>query len=84
MPDSLTGLMGFEAFLSQAGAEICSNKKPYLIAAADVGDFHYINTEYGYDIGDTVLYGIDGNFVFFAVDFKFILAHKIVIYEVIF
>ena len=55
MPDSLTGLMGFEEFLSQAGVVICSKTKPYLIAAADVGDFHYINTEYGYDIGDTVL-----------------------------
>ncbi len=62
MPDSLTGLMGFEEFLSQAGAEICSNQKPYLIAAADVGDFHYINTEYGYDIGDTVLKDI-GDFL---------------------
>ena len=55
MSDSLTGLMDFEEFLSQAGAVICNKSKPYIIAAIDVGDFHYINTEYGYDIGDTVL-----------------------------
>ena len=55
MADSLTGLMNFEEFLSQAGAVVCSNDKPFLIAAADIGDFHYINTEYGYDTGDTVL-----------------------------
>ena len=58
MSDNITGFMGFEEFLSQAGTVICNKTKPYLIAAADVGDFHYINTEYGYDVGDAVLKAI--------------------------
>lgn len=55
MSDSLTKLMDLEEFLAQAGGVICRKDKPYLIAAADVGDFHYINTECGYDVGDSVL-----------------------------
>ncbi len=53
--DSLTGLLGFEDFLSLAGAVICDNSKAYLIAAADVSDFHFININHGYDTGDAVL-----------------------------
>lgn len=53
--DTLTGLLQFEDFLSQAGAVICDKSRKYLIAAADVGDFHYININYGYDIGDAIL-----------------------------
>ena len=56
--DTLTGLLQFEDFLAQAGAVICSHKRPYLIAAADVSDFHYININYGYDVGDEVLCNI--------------------------
>ncbi|MBQ3841282.1 MAG: bifunctional diguanylate cyclase/phosphodiesterase [Ruminiclostridium sp.] len=55
MNDSLTGLLQFEEFLSQAGAVICEHNKPYFILAMDVSDFHYINANLGYDIGDLVL-----------------------------
>ena len=55
MNDSLTGLLQFEDFLSLAGAVICNQDKAYLIAAADVSDFHFINSNYGYDTGDDVL-----------------------------
>ena len=53
--DSLTGLLTFEDFVAQAGAVICANDKSYLVAAGDIGDFHYININYGYDVGDAVL-----------------------------
>ena len=53
--DSLTGLLTFEDFVSQAGAAICDKSKLYLLAAGDIGDFHYININYGYDVGDAVL-----------------------------
>lgn len=53
--DSLTGLLTFEEFLSQAGVAICENSKAYMIAATDISDFHFININYGYDIGDDVL-----------------------------
>ncbi len=56
MTDSITGLPGFEDFLSQAGAVICCEDKQFLIAAMDISDFHYINTECGYDTGDMVLH----------------------------
>ena len=55
MADSLTGLLGFEEFLSQAGAVICCEHKHFLIGAVDIADFHYINTSCGYDTGDAVL-----------------------------
>ena len=55
MTDSITGLLGFEEFLSQAGAIICCDGKQYLIGALDIADFHYINIECGYDTGDAVL-----------------------------
>jgi len=53
--DSLTGLLTFEEFLSQAGVAICEDGKAYMIAAADISDFHFINIHHGYDIGDDVL-----------------------------
>ncbi len=53
--DSLTGLLTFEDFLSQAGAAICDKSKAYMIVAADISDFHFINVNYGYDTGDDVL-----------------------------
>ena len=53
--DSLTGLLTFEEFLSQAGVAVCEKSKAYMIAAADITDFHFINVNYGYDIGDDVL-----------------------------
>ena len=53
--DSLTGLLTFEDFLSQAGVEICDKSKAYMIAAADITDFHFINVNHGYDVGDDVL-----------------------------
>lgn len=56
MTDSITGLPGFEDFLAQAGAVICCEDKKFLIAAMDIADFHYINTECGYDTGDAVLH----------------------------
>lgn len=56
--DSLTGLLTFEDFLSQAGAAICDKSKAYMIVAADITDFHFININYGYDKGDEVLCGV--------------------------
>ncbi len=53
--DSLTGLLTFEDFLSMAGAAICDKSKAYMIVAADISDFHFININYGYDTGDDVL-----------------------------
>ena len=53
--DNLTGLLTFEEFVSQAGAVICEHNKPYIVAAGDIGDFHYININYGYDVGDAIL-----------------------------
>lgn len=53
--DSLTGLLQFEEFLSLAGAVVCENDHPYIIAAVDISDFHFININYGYDVGDAVL-----------------------------
>ena len=53
--DSLTGLMQFEDFLSMAGVVVCENKHAYIIAAVDISDFHFININYGYDVGDEVL-----------------------------
>lgn len=53
--DSLTGLLTFEDFLSQAGAAICDKSKAYMIVAADISDFHFININHGYDTGDDVL-----------------------------
>ena len=58
MTDSITGLPGFEDFLSQAGAVVACEDKQYLIGALDIADFHYINSECGYDTGDTVLHDI--------------------------
>ncbi|MBP5605013.1 MAG: EAL domain-containing protein [Ruminiclostridium sp.] len=55
MSDSITGLLDFEEFLSQAGAIIINDPKSYIIAAVDIGDFHYINTACGYDVGDAIL-----------------------------
>ncbi len=53
--DSLTGLLTFEDFLSQAGVAICERGKAYMFAAADITDFHFININYGYDTGDELL-----------------------------
>ena len=53
--DRVTGLPIFEEFISEAGAIIGDKSKKYLVVAADICDFHYINTNYGYDIGDDVL-----------------------------
>lgn len=55
MTDSITGLLTFEDFLSQAGAIICCDDDQYFICAIDIADFHYINAECGYDTGDKVL-----------------------------
>lgn len=53
--DRVTGLLNFEEFLINASALISDKSKKYLIVAADICDFHYINTSYGYDTGDTIL-----------------------------
>lgn len=53
--DRVTGLLTFEEFLTDASAAISDKTKKYLIVAADICDFHYINTSYGYDTGDAIL-----------------------------
>ena len=53
--DRITGLPVFEDFLSEAGAIVSDRSRKYLIVAADICDFHYINTNFGYDVGDEVL-----------------------------
>ncbi len=53
--DRVTGLMTFEDFLAEAQYIIKNENDHYLILAFDVCDFHYINNQYGYDVGDSVL-----------------------------
>lgn len=53
--DRITGLMNFESFLAEAQYIIKTEKRNKLILAFDISDFHYINNQYGYDMGDMVL-----------------------------
>ncbi len=53
--DRITGLMTFESFLAEAQYIIKSEDSRFLILAFDISDFHYINNQYGYDVGDSVL-----------------------------
>ncbi len=56
--DRITGLMTFESFLAEAQYIIKTENKRFLILAFDISDFHYINNQYGYDIGDMLLKNI--------------------------
>lgn len=70
--DRITGLLNFEDFLAEAQYIIKNEKEKLLILAFDVCDFHYINNQYGYDTGDSVLKNIGdtiltlGDFVLLA------------------
>ena len=56
--DRITGLLNFEDFLAEAQYAIRDENKDYLILAFDICDFHYINNQFGYDVGDSILKGI--------------------------
>lgn len=70
--DNVTGLMSFEDFIAEAQYIIKNNEKNYLVFALDVCDFHYINNQFGYDMGDEILKDIadvineSGDFVVMA------------------
>lgn len=56
--DRITGLLNFEDFLAEAQYAIRDENNSYLILAFDICDFHYINNQFGYDVGDSILKSI--------------------------
>jgi len=56
--DRITSLMTFEDFLAEAQYIVRNGSENYLVLAADICDFHYVNSTFGYDIGDSVLKSI--------------------------
>lgn len=54
--DRISGLMKFEDFLAEAQYIVRDESRNFLILAFDIGDFHYVNNQFGYDVGDAVLH----------------------------
>lgn len=56
--DRITNLMNFEDFLAEAQYVVRNGDGKYLVLAADISDFHYVNNTFGYDTGDSILKSI--------------------------